>query len=357
MRPSTDARCRWAGRANHVGVEIRGELVREANLSARADGCGGRLRYMHADAATNNAARRAVFDAVRGRLAACSVMFPDPHYIRSKSTDPRRTLQTLTADLASEIGRCLPPGGVVFVASDVEAVASDMCAVLRAAKDGLGAPRFEQVADDDAAAAALDAALDARRAALGEASAATAACGAVGKPVVGKRAVGEPAVGEPACRLPGSSSESGGAASVDAAAGGAVGDDDTLGASAVPRWLRRNLWRVPTEREVVCEQPDRHGQPRSVHRAVFVRRSSALAIHREGRVHVATSSTGAARPGSTSGFYNTRMQREGATVQTRTRWVEPENPRRGVSRARCAARTHPGCSGSLAAPHDACVDA
>ena len=36
-------------------------------------------------------------------------------------------------------------------------------------------------------------------------------------------------------------------------------------------WLGRNVFGRPTERERVCEQPDRHGALREVRRALFVR--------------------------------------------------------------------------------------
>ena len=44
--------------------------------------------------------------------------------------------------------------------------------------------------------------------------------------------------------------------------------------------LGRNLWRVPTEREALCEQPDSEGQHRSVYRALFIRRPSPAARSR-----------------------------------------------------------------------------
>ncbi|KAL1522384.1 hypothetical protein AB1Y20_017374 [Prymnesium parvum] len=229
---------RW--RANHLGVEIRGELVRQAAEAARAAGVDGSVQYAHADMATPNVARAALLAAARRRLAAVSVLFPDPH-------DARRTRQTLTPSLAAALAAHLRPGGVVCVASDVAAVADDMRRVLLGVMDPLRVARFDELRDDEELDAALDAAL------RGPAGATRAAKGG----------------------------------------GGGIG---------------RNPWRVPTEREAVCEQRDRHGGVREVYRYAFVRAAAAVAWRREGRAAFATAASGAAQPGGAAGFYNPRMR-------------------------------------------------
>lgn len=215
---------------NHVGVEIRAPLVDEANAAAASRGLGGRVRYVAVDMARDATARSALLEAVRPTLRCVSVMFPDPY--PPKRRDPDRSA-TLTAALARALAAALPPGGAVFVASDKEHVARDMCATLAgtrlgAAEDGEpgmsadeGTPCFRRVGDDAEAERALARALGPALAAEGP--------------------------------------------------GGSDGAEALVAEEREERWLGRNVWRRPTEREAVCEQPDRRGEPRTAHRALFVR--------------------------------------------------------------------------------------
>ena len=66
------------------------------------------------------------------------------------------------------------------------------------------------------------------------------------------------------------------ASGAGAGGGGRGGSGDPAGHDAPGMgpdrvWLGRNVFGRPTERERVCEQPDRHGALREVRRALFVR--------------------------------------------------------------------------------------
>lgn len=230
--------------ANHVGVEIRADLVEAAEAYAVTRGAEGRVRYAALDMSEASDARAALFSAL-GELAVVSVLFPDPY------RHPRG--RTLSSSLAEAIAGALPRGGVVFVASDKEHVATDMCQVL----DDVRA--FERVAGDDAARGAL---LHALRHLEGAASALVSEDGAESL-----RTTEPPEVREGVSTLDQSLRDQ---------APGLVGDELSSDKVEVregedTRWLGRNVWGRPTEREMCCEQPDRHGALRSVHRALYVR--------------------------------------------------------------------------------------
>lgn len=211
-------------RADHVGVEIRADIAQAANELAEQRGVAARVRYAACDMAVESPERRALFAALSSQLAVVSILFPDPY-----RKPPRG--RTLTRSLARAIAAALQPGGVVFVASDKELVGQDMRAVLEDVTadgdDGSTVPCFARVNSDSAAAARLAAAL-------------------------------------------------GHAPKDDAGSSGGGDGGGNASASIAPEpssdgWLGRNVWGKPTEREVCCEQPDRHGAPRSVFRALYLR--------------------------------------------------------------------------------------
>ena len=238
---------RWSGAVNHVGVEIRSALVDEANAAANARGVAGSLQYVAADMARPGT-RDALLALVAPRLAAVSVLFPDPYKPKAEHRG-----RTLTASLAAALADALLSGGIVFVCSDVRDVLDDMVSILSAATDrDSGSSAFERLNDDDEAEAALERAYWLR----------------------GTRSTARP--------LP-------------------------AGRSCGGSGLGRNLWRVPTEREVVCEQPDGAGHHRNVYRAIFVRRAALRRVDEGGaRLGVAAALNG--KPGSVSGFYNPAMR-------------------------------------------------
>ena len=257
---------RWSGLANHVGVEIRSALVDAANEAADERGVGGCVQYVAADMARANGTRDQLLALVAPRLAAVSILFPDPYKPGGAPKGSRG--RTLSADLASALADAMLCGGVVFLASDVSDVFEDMVSVLRAAVDRTtGALAFEAVGGGDGAAdAALARALWLR--------------------------------GGQKAPTPSTDPTSASAAADDAYACSAFTDDDGLG---------RNLWRVPTEREMVCETADGAGEYRRVHRALFVRRRAMRRVD-EGRARLAVAAAMNGKPGATAGFFNLQMR-------------------------------------------------
>jgi hypothetical protein len=195
-----------------------------------------------------------------------------------------------TLQLALDLYEALPAGGVVFVASDKVHVAEDMCTLLEglrapsstgtggrvgtggagdfeglhascstgsgAARDVEGAEErrcFRRVSGDAAADIALRHALcfgaDVPKPLTNPESDAHET-----KPRESTAQAAAPTRPEPAPNLtPGMTPE--------------MAPDMALDGV----WLGRNVFGRPTERERVCEQPDRHGALREVRRALFVR--------------------------------------------------------------------------------------
>ena len=207
-----------------------------------------------------------------------------------------------TSQLALDLYEALPAGGVVFVASDKAHVAEDMCTLL----EGLQTPRstgtggtggagdFEGLhascSTGSGAARDVEGAEERRcfRRVSGDAAADTALRHAlcfgadVPKPLTNPESDAhetKPREGtaqaaatirhaDPSIPIAASGAGAGG--------GGRGGSGDPAGHDAPGMgpdrvWLGRNVFGRPTERERVCEQPDRHGALREVRRALFVR--------------------------------------------------------------------------------------
>lgn len=207
-----------------------------------------------------------------------------------------------TSQLALDLYEALPAGGVVFVASDKAHVAEDMCTLLEglqtprstgtggtggagdfeglhaSCSTGSGAARdveaveerrcFRRVSGDAAADAALRHALclgaDVPKSLTNPDSIAhkTKPRESTAQAAAPTRHV------DPSIPIAASGAGAGG--------GGRGGSGDPAGHDAPGMgpdrvWLGRNVFGRPTERERVCEQPDRHGALREVRRALFVR--------------------------------------------------------------------------------------
>ena len=258
---------RFSGLAHHVGVEIRSALVDEANRTAEARGLSDCVRYVAADMARAGPTRDALLAHVAPRLAAVSILFPDPYKPGCAANRGR----TLSEGLARALADAMLAGGVVFLSSDVAEVFHDMVAVLSAAADAsVGGKAFERLeVGDDAADAALTHALRLR---------------------------GQPPPSDA------DRADAGGGGAEAVSSGDASGED---AARAPP--LGRNLWRHPTEREIVCEQLDGHGQYRRVCRALFRRRATLQRVQ-EGSASLAVAAALNEKPGAVSGFYNPVMR-------------------------------------------------
>ena len=207
-----------------------------------------------------------------------------------------------TSQLALDLYEALPAGGVVFVASDKAHVAEDMCTLLEglqtprstgtggtggagdfeglhaSCSTGSGAARdveaveerrcFRRVSGDAAADAALRHALclgaDVPKSLTNPDSIAHKT-----KPRESTAQAAPPTRHvDPSIPIAASGAGAGG--------GGRGGSGDPAGHDAPGMgpdrvWLGRNVFGRPTERERVCEQPDRHGALREVRRALFVR--------------------------------------------------------------------------------------
>ena len=215
---------------NHLGIEIRGALVDEANQVATSHGVDGHVQYLAIDMAQDACSRRRLLSRLGSSLAAVSVNFPDPYAARQRAGSERGV--TLTRALALDLAEYLPAGfGVVYVASDKKHVAEDMVAMLGSLDGGA---YFRRVGGgDESAAWALRRSLERVRA---QTSTSNAGAGQGSEKVVHATTAGA-AVAHGSSRAP---------PLVD-----------------TEEWLGRNVWGAPTEREVVIEQPDRKGQPRA----------------------------------------------------------------------------------------------
>jgi tRNA G46 methylase TrmB len=222
--------------ANHVGVEIRQDLVEEANAAVASQGLGECVSFVAADMARDSLRRQELFRAVGGGLRVVSICFPDPYPPKWRGERGR----TLTFGLVVDMHAALPPGGVVYVASDKENVAIDMCALLESVVRG--ADGTLSCMEPDTSDAVHDHRCFDR--VCGDAAAQNALVAALRQPVS-------------------PTSTTLGLAQCSAA--------DNTPADASP-WLKRNIWGKPTEREVSCERQDAKGEWRTVRRALFVRR-------------------------------------------------------------------------------------
>jgi tRNA (guanine-N7-)-methyltransferase len=104
---------------NFLGLEIRAPLVEEANRLRDELGLTN-LHYLFCNA--NISLRSLLSTLPAGSLQRVTIQFPDPWF--KKRHAKRRIVQPqLVADLADY----LVPGGIIFLQSDVELVAREMC--------------------------------------------------------------------------------------------------------------------------------------------------------------------------------------------------------------------------------------
>ena len=103
----------------YLGIEIRAALVIQANQIR--DGLAARnLHYVFGNINTSLATLLASLPA--GKLRRISIQYPDPCF-KTKHAKRRVVQPALVADIA----RYLPSGGEVFLQSDLEWVAQEMC--------------------------------------------------------------------------------------------------------------------------------------------------------------------------------------------------------------------------------------
>ncbi|WP_088891808.1 tRNA (guanosine(46)-N7)-methyltransferase TrmB [Leptolyngbya ohadii] len=104
---------------NFLGLEIREPLVIQANKLREEAGLTN-LHYVFCNA--NNSVRSLLASLPAGVLQRVSIQFPDPWF--KKRHQKRRVVQP---ELVAELAEFLPVGGTVFLQSDVEEVAIEMC--------------------------------------------------------------------------------------------------------------------------------------------------------------------------------------------------------------------------------------
>lgn len=103
---------------NYLGLEIREPLVVQANL-LRAEVGLTNLHYIFCN--INNSLSLLLASLPARSLQRVTIQFPDPWF--KKRHQKRRMIQP---EVVEVLAQYLIPGGVVFVQSDVEAVATDI---------------------------------------------------------------------------------------------------------------------------------------------------------------------------------------------------------------------------------------
>jgi tRNA (guanine-N7-)-methyltransferase len=104
---------------NYLGIEIREALVAHANQKRDAAFLGN-LHYVFGNINTSLATLLSSLPA--GKLQRISIQYPDPCFKTRHAK--RRVVQPALVD---DIARYLPSGGEVFLQSDLEWVAQEMC--------------------------------------------------------------------------------------------------------------------------------------------------------------------------------------------------------------------------------------
>ena len=104
---------------NFLGLEIREPLVEQANAKV-AELQLNNLHYLFGNA--NNSLVPLLNSFPKGTLQRVTIQFPDPWF--KKRQAKRRVVQP---ELVNTLANYLIPQGVVFLQSDIEAVAVEMC--------------------------------------------------------------------------------------------------------------------------------------------------------------------------------------------------------------------------------------
>ncbi len=104
---------------NFLGLEIREPLVEEANTWQNQLGLTN-LHYLFCN--VNNSLNSLLSSLPVGTLQRVTIQFPDP-WFKTRHAKRRLVQPQLVAELASY----LTVGGVVFIQSDIEALAVEMC--------------------------------------------------------------------------------------------------------------------------------------------------------------------------------------------------------------------------------------
>lgn len=104
---------------NYLGIEIREPLVIEANQIAQENNLDN-LYYLFAN--INNSLTELLTSLPRNQLKLVSIQFPDPWF--KKKHHKRRVVQT---EIVNILYQFLNDDGQIFLQSDVEEIAVEMC--------------------------------------------------------------------------------------------------------------------------------------------------------------------------------------------------------------------------------------
>jgi tRNA (guanine-N7-)-methyltransferase len=104
---------------NHLGIEIREALVTHANQK-RDDANLSNLHYVFGN--INTSLTTLLASLPTGKLQRISIQYPDPCF---KTRHAKR--RVVQPELVNDIAHHLPSGGEVFLQSDLEWVAQEMC--------------------------------------------------------------------------------------------------------------------------------------------------------------------------------------------------------------------------------------
>lgn len=104
---------------NFLGLEIREPLVYQANHWRDELGLVN-LHYLFCN--VNNSVRSLLLSLPIGSLQRVTIQFPDPWF---KNRHAKRRM--VRKELVAELAECLVPGGIVFLQSDIEFLAEEMC--------------------------------------------------------------------------------------------------------------------------------------------------------------------------------------------------------------------------------------
>ncbi len=109
----------WERDWNFLGLEIREPLVQEANTWRDESGLTN-LHYLFCN--VNNSLQPLLSSLPVGRLQRVTIQFPDPWF---KTRHAKRRL--VQPQLVTQLADYLAIGSVVFIQSDIEALAVEMC--------------------------------------------------------------------------------------------------------------------------------------------------------------------------------------------------------------------------------------
>jgi tRNA (guanine-N7-)-methyltransferase len=104
---------------NFLGLEIREPLVIEANKWRDELGLTN-LHYLFCN--VNNSLRSLLSSLPKESLQRVTIQFPDPWF---KNRHAKRRI--VQPELVAELAEFLVPGGIVFLQSDIDFVAEEMC--------------------------------------------------------------------------------------------------------------------------------------------------------------------------------------------------------------------------------------